>query len=132
MKITLPYQVVLLVRGEGAKVPLVVLPHEVEVLRITHGEESIVETDAVPPIKEATFETEDEYARLEQYYKGHADLANPTREVWRTLDVFESSFQPQDSAKEELLAEAISLGIKATAKWSVAKLQEAISAKLDA
>lgn len=132
MKVTLPYQVVLLVRGEGSKVPLIVLPHEVEVLKNMHGEDHIQLTDAEPPIKESVFETADEYSRLEQYYRGNVDNPNPTRAVWRTLDEFENSFSADKTDKAALLEEAVSLGIPAKATWGAAKLQQAITEALDA
>lgn len=129
MKVTLPYQIVLLVRGEGSKTPLIVLPHEIDILRASHGEDSIQLCDDVPPIKESTFETADEFARLEQYYKGGADNNNPTRSVFRNLEEFEASFDLGED-KDALLAQAKELGIAATKNWGVAKLQAAIDEAL--
>lgn len=130
MKVTLPYQVVLHIRGEGSKVPLIVLPHELEVLRAMHGEDSIQETSDASPIKESVFETADEYSRLEQYYKGNAENTNPTRSVWRTLEAFEDSFSADKVDKAALLEEALSLGIPAKGNWGANKLQQAITDKL--
>jgi hypothetical protein len=130
MKVTLPYQLVLLVRGEGSKTPLIVLPHEVDILRAVHGEDSIQLTDETPPIKEATFDTADEFARLEQYYKGGSEHPNPTREIFRNLDEFEGSFDV-GSDKEALIAQAKELGIPATKTWGIAKLQAAIDEALN-
>lgn len=128
MKIKLPYQTVLLIRGEGCKIPLTVMPHEVEVLRAMHGEENVQETDIVPPIKEAEFDTADEYSRLEQYYHGDNDNKNPTRSVWRSLEDFEASFAPAGGTdKASLLEQAIALGIPAKSNWGIAKLQQAIA-----
>ncbi len=138
MKVKLPYQVVLLLRGEGSKTPLTVFPHEVEILKSIHGEENILSTDDVPPVEFGTFETADEYNRLEEYYKGDGENTNPTRRVFRNLDEFESAFQDLDGngvddGKDALLAEAQALGIKATKNWGIAKLQDAIeAAKADA
>jgi hypothetical protein len=124
LKVKQPYVVVLLVRGEDNKTPLTVFPHEVEVLRAAHGEENIHLTDIAPPVKEAEFDTADEFARLEQYYIGDSEHRNPTRSVWRSLEEFEAAFAPADKAT--LLEEAIALGIPAKANWGVAKLQAAI------
>lgn len=127
MKVTLPYQMVLLVRGEGSKIPLTVLPHEIDILRVMHGEDAISLTDDVLPIKECTFETADEYARLEQYYRGNADVHNPTKAVFRTLADFEAAFDTAGGAdKAALIEEAKSLGIPATKNWGIEKLQAAI------
>lgn len=126
MKVTLPYQMVLLVRGEGSKTPLIVLPHEIDILRATHGEDSIQLSDDVPPIKECTFDTADEFSRLEQVYKGGSDNNNPTRAVFRNLDEFEASFD-FGTDKAALIAEAKGLGIAATKNWGVEKLQAAIA-----
>jgi hypothetical protein len=104
MKVTLPYQVVLVVRGEGSKTPKVVFPHEVEILRTQFGEEAIVETDEVPYIKEAEFDTEEEYARLQETYRGDAGNPNPTVAVFRSLKDFEDAFEGAD--KTALIAEA--------------------------
>lgn len=132
MKVTLPYQIVLLVRGEGSKTPLIVLPHEIDILRATHGEDSIQLSDDVPPVKECTFDTADEFARLEQVYKGGSENSNPTRAVFRNLDEFEASFD-FGADKNALIAEAKALGIPATKNWGIEKLQAAIDeAKADA
>ena len=132
MKVKLSYQVVLLLRGEGSKTPITVLPHEVEILKSIHGEDNILITDDVPPVKFGTFETADEYNRLEEYYKGDGENTNPTRRVFRNLDEFEASFEAVANAgKDELLAEALALGIKATKSWGVAKLEKAIEAAKD-
>lgn len=129
MKVTLPYLVVLLVRGEGSKTPLTVLPHEVEILKHIHGDDNIIETDDVPPIEKATFDTEDELARLEQYYHGDNERPNPTRAVFRNLDEFEASFNSVGGEdKAALVEEAKALGIAATMNWGIAKLQDAIAA----
>lgn len=134
MKVTLQYQMVLLVRGEGSKIPLTVLPHEIDILRVMHGEDSIQLIDDAPPVKERAFETEDEYSRLEQYYRGNADVPNPTKTVFRTLADFESAFGNAGAIdKDALIEEAKALGIPATKNWGVEKLQAAIDeAKADA
>lgn len=131
MKVTLPYQMVLLVRGEGSKIPLTVLPHEIDILRVMHGEDAIHLISDAPPIKECTFETSDEYSRLEQYYRGNADVHNPTKAVFRTLTDFEDAFNPAGATavstdKAALVEEAKALGIPATKNWGVDKLQSAI------
>lgn len=93
MKVTLPYQVVLLCRSEVEKTPLVVLPHEVEVLKALHGEDKVRETDADLPagVTESTFDTAEEYARLEQYYRGNENNQRPVYNALGTLDDFENS-----------------------------------------
>jgi hypothetical protein len=67
MQVTLPYKLVLIKRGEGSKTPTCVLPHEVEVLKALHGDENVIDTnDKLPEgLTEKTFDTEDEYARLQ-------------------------------------------------------------------
>lgn len=92
MQVTIPYVVVLLKRGEGSKTPLTVFPHELDILRHIHGDDAVEETDAKPPVEAATFDTADELARLEQYYRGDADEPNPTRAVFRSLEEFEAGF----------------------------------------
>lgn len=91
MKVTLPYQVVLVCRSENEKTPVTVLPHEIEILKVLHGDD-IRETDANPPVKESTFDTEDEYSRLQQYYKGNQEVTDPVRQALGTLKDFEESF----------------------------------------
>lgn len=134
MKVKLACLLVLLVRGEGSKTPLTVLPHEVPILQSMHGEESIIVTDEAPAVKEVEFDTADEYARLEGYYKGSNENPNPTRSVFRNLDEFEAAFEGSASSsgasKKELLEQAKSLGIAANKNWGADKLQAAIDAKL--
>jgi hypothetical protein len=128
MKITLPYVVALVIKGEGSKTPVIVLPHEVDILKSLHGEDAIEVTEVTPPIKESIFETEDEYQRCQQYYKGGVDNPNPTRSVFRNLDDFESAFAGAvGEDKKALVQEAKELGIKATMSWGVDKLKEAIA-----
>jgi hypothetical protein len=133
MKVKLACLLVLLVRGEGSKTPLTVLPHEVPILQSMHGEDAIIVTEDTPAVAEIEFDTADEFARLEGYYKGSAENPNPTRTVFRNLADFEQAFEGQgedDDAKAELLEQAKGLGIKANKNWGVVKLQEAIDAKL--
>lgn len=130
MKVKLPYQVVLLLRGEGSKTPITVMPHEVEILKCIHGEDNILITDDTPPVKFGSFETADEYNRLEEYYKGDGENTNPTRRVFRNIEEFESAFESTGgvNSKGDLLEEAKSLGIKANKNWGIDKLQVAIKA----
>lgn len=106
MKVTLPYLVVLVVRGEGSKTPKVVLPHEVEILRAQFGDDAIVETNDKPHINEAEFETEEEYARLQETYRGDADNPNPTARVFRNLADFEAAFESAASSGSSALTAA--------------------------
>lgn len=128
MKVTIPYQVVLVCRSENEKTPVIVFPHEVEILKVLHGED-IRETDAEPPVKEATFETEDEYSRLQQYYKGNQEVTDPVRQALGTLKDFEESFEAIGGSDEKtlLLEEALSLGIDAKKTWGIAKLKDTIA-----
>ena len=131
MKVTLPYQVVLIVRGAGSQTPVSVLPHEIEILRNMHGEDSIVLTDDKSPVKESTFDTEEEFVRLQERFRGDNENPNPTRNVFRNLDEFEAAFSSiggDGIDKEALLEEAKALGINATKTWGVSKLQDAIAA----
>lgn len=131
MKVTLPYVVVFVVRGEGSKTPKVVLPHEVEILRAQFGDDAILETNDKPHIKECEFDTEDEFARLQETYRGDADNPNPTARVFRSLDEFEAAFKSVASVgvdKAALIEEAKVLGIAANKNWGVEKLQKAIAA----
>lgn len=93
MQVTLPYQVVLLVRTESHKTPLIVQAHEIEVLKALHGADNIEITDAEPPVAEGTFEVADEYERLKQAYRGNNDIPDPVREGVGTLADFEASFE---------------------------------------
>lgn len=128
MKVTLPYVVALVLRGESSKTPVVVFPHEVEILKTIHGEDSVQVTEDVAPVKEAEFDTEDEYARLQQYYKGDSENPNPTTRTFRNLDEFESAFGGVvGDDKNDLIAEAIDLGIPAKKQWSTAKIKQAIA-----
>lgn len=138
----LPYQVVLVRRSEAEKTPVVVLAHELEVLKAMHGEDGVILTDDVPPVKEAEFrfdESEDgealtladEYARLEQYYRGNENNPYPVREALGKVDDFVNSFEANGSdEKDALIEQAKELGIKATKTWGVDKLKAAIDAKL--
>jgi hypothetical protein len=101
MILTLPYQMVLLVRGESSKTALAVLPHEIDILRFQFGENSVEPVDAGLPngLDEIELDTADEYARLQDYYRGNGDNPNPTREVFRTLADFEASFTPTKPVK---------------------------------
>lgn len=130
MKVTLPYLIVLLCRSEMEKTPLVVYPHEIEVLKALHGEDQIREIDATPPVSEGEFETADEYARLQQYYRGNENVSDPVRLALGTLKDFEESLVQvggDDDEKDALIAEAKELGIKATKTWGIEKLQAAIA-----
>jgi len=127
MKVTLPYVVALVKRGEGSKTPVVIFPHEVEILRAQLGEDAVEVTDDTPPVQEGSFETEDEYVRLQEYYRGNGDEPNPTTRVWRNLGEFEADFGPVvGDDKQALLAEALALGIKANKNWGIEKLTAAI------
>ena len=139
----LPYQVVLVKRSENEKTPTVVLAHEIEVLKVLHGEDGVILTDDVSPVKNAEFrfdESEegealtlaDEYARLEQYYRGNENIPYPVREALGKVDDFVNSFEANggDEEKYALLEQAKELGIKATKTWGVEKLKAAIDAKL--
>lgn len=101
MKVTQPYQMVLLKRGEGSKTPLCVLPHEVDILIAMHGEHSVEFTDIEPPIREITFDTNDEYTRLQGYYIGDFERPNPTVSVFRKLNDFENSFRNSHAPEVE-------------------------------
>jgi hypothetical protein len=93
MKVTLPYQIVLLCRTEIEKTPLVVLPHEVEVLKSLHGEDAIREIDSELPngVTDSTFDTAEEYSRLEQYYRGNENNQRPVFNALGSLADFENS-----------------------------------------
>lgn len=133
MKVTAPYQVVLVVRGEASKTPYYAMPHEIGILTEMFGEANIRFTDAEPPTKELTFDTADEYARLETAYKGAPDdVAPPVRAVFRSLEDFEdfcadNYHEGSSGDKEALYEEAIALGIDAKKTWGVTKLQNAIN-----
>lgn len=92
MKVKLDCQVVLLVRGEGSKTPITVLPHEIDILRAMHGENAVQETDVTPPVTFVEIDTEDEYVRLQEMYRGSNEQPNPTRDVFRSLSDFEAAF----------------------------------------
>jgi hypothetical protein len=92
MKVKLHYQVVLIRRGESSKTPVTVLPHEIDILTAQHGDGSIELTNAVPPVESVEIDTVDEYERLQEMYRGSNEMPNPTREVFRNLDDFESAF----------------------------------------
>lgn len=138
----LPYQVVLVKRSENEKTPTVVLAHEIEVLKVLHGEDGVILTDDISPVKNAEFrfdESEegealtlaDEYARLEQYYRGNENIPFPVREALGKVDDFVNSFEAGDGdEKESLLEQAKELGIKAAKTWGIEKLKAAIDAKL--
>lgn len=131
MKVTQPYVLALLKRGEGSKTPITIHPHEVPILEVMYGQGNIEVTDEEPPVKSAEFETEDEYARLESYYRGNGENGNPTATAYRNLSEFEACFQEvggsNESDKAALVEEAKDLGIKATMNWGVEKLQDAIA-----
>jgi hypothetical protein len=143
MKITQPCLVVLLRRSENEKTPLTVMPHEVEVLKALHGEDSVSETEDTPPVKSVEFDPEEEYARLEGLYIGNDRVSNPVREGVGTLDEFVSSFDgykaakankttvtkqtnSEDAEKDELVEKAKVLGIKSPHLFGVDKLKEKI------
>lgn len=133
MQITQTCQVVLLRRSENEKTPLVVMPHEIEVLKALHGEDNIIETDDKPPVESVEFYPSDEYARLQGLYIGNDRVPNPVREGVGTLDEFVSSFENfggsvDDELKLQLIEEAKSLGIKATKNWGIEKLETEIAA----
>ena len=135
MIVKLPYKTVLLVRSENEKTPLVVLLHEIELLRTLHGEEAVRDTDIEPPegLAECEFDTADEYARLEQNYRGDVNGLTPVRAAFGSLKEFEASFESVGSSsgdKESLLEQAKELGIPATKNWGIEKLQAAIDAAL--
>jgi hypothetical protein len=88
-----PYLVVLLRRSENEKTPLVVYPHEVEVLKALHGSDAIVETEDTPPVASGEFDPQDEYARLEGLYIGNEQRPNPVFTALGDVDEFVASFK---------------------------------------
>lgn len=133
MKITQPCLIVLLRRSENEKTPLCVMPHEIEVLKALHGEDSIIETEDKPPVESVEFEPDEEYSRLQGLYIGNDRIPNPVREGVGTLDEFVASFEnmagsADEELKLELIEEAKSLGLKATKNWGIEKLQAEIEA----
>lgn len=137
MLVKLPYKMVLLVRSENEKTPLVVLPHEIELLRTLHGDEAVREIDSPAPegLTECEFDTADEYGRLEQNYRGDVNGQSPVRAAFGSLKEFEASFESVGSSlgdKEALIEQAKELGIAATKNWGIEKLQAAIDAALEA
>jgi len=108
MYVRMGYLIALIVRGEGSKTPVIVFPHEVDLLRAVHGDDAVLVTDDVSPVKDATFDTEDEYVRLELTY------GDAVRGVFRNLAEFEGKFaQNDDDGKDALLEQALALGIDA-------------------
>lgn len=105
MKVTLLPVIVLLCRSENEKTPLVVLPHEVEVLKSLHGEEQVREAPEGAKLPEGVskveFDTGEEYSRLQQYYRGNANNPDPVRMALGTLEDFEESFQKKSKSKAE-------------------------------
>lgn len=140
MKVMLTYVIVLLCRSENEKTPLVVLPHEVEVLKALHGEDAVRDVEAELPagIKKTEFDTAEEYSRLQQYYRGNDATPDPVRSALGTLDDFEAMFERKSARnsdgnegdagnqKTALLEEAKALGIAANKNWGVDKLKSAI------
>jgi hypothetical protein len=134
MEITRKLIVALVKRNENSKTPVIIYPHEVPVLQVMFGEEGVEVTDTDPGIAPGTFDTADEYSRLEQYYKGSSEIANPTREAFRNLKEFEAGFEDEDGGeeglKDELIARAKELGIPGVTKnWGIPKLEAAIAEK---
>lgn len=128
MQVTLPLVVAIIIRGEGSKVPVTVFPHEVEILKALHGSDSVEVSDIDPTVAEGKFDTLDEYARLQEYYKGNVDIPNPTQAVFRNIDEFESAFAAVvGESKADLLARAQELGIEANNRWSTVKIKQAIA-----
>lgn len=129
MKVKQPYLIVMLRRSENEKTPLTVFPHEIDVLKALHGEDSIIETDDNPPVKSSEFDTEEEYSRLQGMYIGNDKVPNPVRDALGDVDDFEKSFEESGDNEEQLvlLEEAKSLGIKATKNWGIQKLTDAIA-----
>lgn len=125
------YIIALLVRGEGSKIPLCVYPHEVEVLKALHSDAEIIVTEDTPPVLDGEFETEEEFERLQQYYRGNENVGNPTLAAYRKLSEFEDLFAGKevsqaDIEKAALYDQAKSLGIDAKKTWGAEKLQTAI------
>ncbi len=151
-QITRKFITVLLVRNELEKTPLVVLPHEVPILEALHPSAEVRKIDVPTPhgLDKKTFDVEEEYANLQEKYRGPGDAPNPTVAVFRNLDEFKAAFggrkdedleddeqsdfdggENGDGTEQEAkLAEAKSLGIKANKTWGIEKLQAAIDAEL--
>lgn len=133
MKITQPCVVVLLRRSENEKTPLTVMPHEIEVLKALHGDDSVIETDDTPPVKSIDFDPEQEYVRMQGMYIGNDRVPDPVREGVGKLEDFIESFEgvqgggEYDERKLELIEEAKSLGLKATKNWGIEKLETEIA-----
>jgi|SRR5215217_2307261 len=150
IKVTLPYVMVLLARSIAQQTPLCVLPHEVDVLRAVHGEDKILDGSHIQlpeGVTTATFDTEEEYSRLEQIYKGDRNGIGMVQTVWPSYKQFEDSFDADDEdderpkkaaaqepekteadlEKEQLIAEAKDLGVHATKNWGVDKLKKEIA-----
>ncbi|MFD1121833.1 hypothetical protein ACFQ2T_04910 [Methylophilus flavus] len=135
-----PYVIALLRRSENEKTPLVVYPHEVEVLKALHGSDAIVETEDTPPVASGEFDPHDEYARLEGLYIGNEQRPNPVFTALGDVDEFVASFKGKkttvstqtpkdsgdDSEKDELVEKAKGLGIKSPHLFGVDKLKEKI------
>ena len=91
--------VVLLVRSQNSKIPLIVAEHEIPILKLLHGGENedlqdgVIEyVDIEPPVLYIEAVTMDEeYSRLKNFYLGNENLPNPTRAVYPTLKSFSES-----------------------------------------
>lgn len=112
---------VLLVRSQNSKIPLIVGEHEVPILKLLHGGEDedaqdlVVEMTGVEPpvLFIETTSADEEYARCKNYYIGNDNLPNPTRAVYPTLKVFADSLveyvepkEPKKSKKDAVIEDA--------------------------
>ena len=104
--------VVLLVRNQNSKIPLIVGEHEVPILKLLHGgenedlQDAVIEyTDVEPPqlyIEAVTID--DEYSRLKNYYLGNENTPNPTRTIYPTLKTLADSVVLYVEPKAEKVA----------------------------
>ncbi len=88
MKITAASQIVLVCRSEIEKIPKIVFPHEVAVLKRLHGENRIETTDSPSPMGTVDLDMEVEYQRLLNEYNQAGDKPHPVVDVYGSFDEF--------------------------------------------
>lgn len=88
MKISATSLIVLVCRSEIEKIPKIVFPHEVAVLKRLHGDHRIETIDEPSPLGTVDLDMEVEYQRLLNEYNQAGDKAHPVVEVYGNFDEF--------------------------------------------
>lgn len=125
MKVKIDYVLALVVHNQLCKIPETIFPHQVQILEGIYSDVQVL--DVKPPVTNATFDTAEEYARLQSIY-GDAIVKG----IWRDLAEFDAHLARYEVKEEDELAAlqktAEEMGIEVDGRWNVKRLTKEIDA----